>query len=254
VKVLGVEVGDERRKPGRQGELRRLLERNAALRQVFADSPPARARLAELQEWQSRRLLRSHADLRASPRYRTAVEFFFNELYSGGDPRGRDHDLQRVQHVMERLLPGEALRALMLAIELEIVSQELDADVVRKLPDGPITVGTYAAAYRATGRRADRERQIELLGLIGGYLDHVVRKPVVRALVRLARGPAHAAGFGTLQEFLERGLDAFEAMHGAGEFLAAIREREVRAMERVYAGTPDPFEFNGGPRVANGKK
>lgn len=254
MKVLGVEVGDERRKPGRQGELRRLLERNATLRQVFADSPPARARLAELQEWQSRRLLRSHADLRASPRYRSAVEFFFNELYSGGDPRGRDRDLQRVQHVMERLLPGEALRALMLAIELEIVSQELDAEVVRALPGGPITVETYAAAYRAAGRRADRERQIELLGLIGGYLDRVVRKPVVRALVRLARGPAHAAGFGTLQEFLERGLDAFEAMHGAGEFLATIREREVRAMERVFAGTPDPFEFNGGPRVANGKQ
>jgi hypothetical protein len=254
VKVLGVEVGDERRKPGRHGELRQLLDRNAALRDVFADSPQSGVRLAELQEWQSQRLLRSHADLRANPRYRSAVEFFFNELYSGGDPRARDRDLQRVQHVMERLLPGEALRALMLAIELEIVSQELDADVVRNLPAGPITVESYADGYRATGRRPDRERQIELLGLIGGFLDHVVRKPVVRALVRLARGPAHAAGFGSLQEFLERGLDAFEAMHGAGEFLSTIRDREVRAMERVFAGTPDPFEFNGRPRAANGRK
>ena len=35
---------------------------------------------------------------------------------------------------MERLLPQEALHALMLAIELEILSQELDADVVRALP------------------------------------------------------------------------------------------------------------------------
>lgn len=254
MKVLGVEVGDDRRKPGRHGELRQLLERNAALRDVFADAPQSRARLAELQKWQSQRLLKSHADLRASPRYRAAVEFFFNELYSGGDPRARDRDLQRVHHVMERLLPREALRALMLAIELEIISQELDADVVRKLPAGALTVEGYATAYRGAGRRADRERQIELLGLIGGYLDHVVRKPIVRALVRLARGPAHAAGFGTLQEFLERGLDAFEAMHGAGEFLATIRDREVRAMERVFAGTPDPFEFNGKPRNGNGKK
>ena len=254
MKVLGVEVGDERRKPGRHGELRGLLDRNAALRDVFADSPSSRARLAELQKWQSRRLLRSHADLRASPRYRAAVEFFFNELYSGGDPRARDRDLQRVHHVMERLLPGEALRALMLAIELEIISQELDADVVSGLPAGPITVASYAEGYRSAGRRPDRERQIELLGLIGGYLDHVVHKPIVRALVRLARGPAHAAGFGSLQEFLERGLDAFEAMHGAGEFLSTIRDRELRAMQRVFAGTPDPFEFDGGPRAANGKK
>lgn len=254
MKVLGVEVGDERRKPGRHGELRQLLDRNAALRDVFTDSPASRARLAELQKWQSQRLLKSHADLRASPRYRAAVEFFFNELYSGGDPRARDRDLQRVHHVMERLLPREALRALMLAIELEIISQELDAEVVRGLPTGPLTVASYAEGYRGAGRRPDRERQIELLGLIGGYLDQVVRKPIIRALVRLARGPAHAAGFGTLQEFLERGLDAFEAMHGAGEFLSTIRDREVRAMDRVFAGTPDPFEFDARPRTANGKK
>lgn len=243
MKILGVEVGDERRGQGRHGDLGRLLARNAALRDVFAKDPASRERLAELQHWQSQRLLKSHADLRAAPRYRSAVEFFFGELYGGGDPRGRDRDLQRVQRVMEALLPREALRALILAIELELLSQELDADVVRALPAGPITVETYAEAYRSAGRGADRQRQIELLGSIGGYLDKVVRKPVIRALVRFARGPAHAAGFGTLQEFLERGLDAFEAMHGADEFLATIRERELRAMERVLAGTPDPFEF-----------
>ena len=81
----------------------------------------------------------------------------------------------------------------------------------------------------------------------------MVRKPIIRALVRFARRPAHAAGFGTLQEFLERGLDAFEAMHGAGEFLATIRDRELRAMERVFAGTPDPFEFNGRRRPGAAK-
>jgi hypothetical protein len=254
MKLMGVEVGDGRRGRGDPGDLGRLLERNAALRDVFADDPGSLARLVELQRWQSQRLLRSHADLRASARYRSAVEFFFSELYGGGDPRGRDRDLRRVHRVMERLLPREALRAMMLAIELEILSQELDADVVRGLPPGPVTVATYAEGYRRAGRRADRERQIELLGVIGSYLDHVVRKPMIRALVRFARGPAHAAGFGALQEFLERGLDAFEAMHGAGEFLSTIRDREVRAMERMFAGMPDPFEFDARPRPGNGKK
>jgi hypothetical protein len=243
VKLLGVEVGDVRRGRGDPGELGRLLERNTALRDVFADDPRARARLAELQRWQSQRLLRSHADLRSNPRYRAAVEFFFNELYGGTDPTARDRDLRRVHRVMERLLPTEALRALMLAIDLEILSQELDADVVRNLPPGPITVASYAAGYRGAGRRPDRERQIELLSVIGGFLDAVVRKPIIRALVHFARRPAHAAGFGAMQEFLERGLDAFEAMGGADEFLATLREREWRAMERMFAGTADPFGF-----------
>ncbi len=253
MKILGVEVGDERRRNERHGELGRLLERNAALRDAFAGDTGSLKRLAELQRWQSQRLLRSHDDLHASPRYRAAVEFFFSELYSGGDPRARDRDLQRVQHVMEKLLPHDALHALMLAIELEILSQELDADVVRSLPKGAITVDSYAAAYRVAGRPADRERQIELLGVIGSYLDRVVKKPIIRGLVRFARGPAHAAGFGSLQEFLERGLDAFERMRGAEEFLATLRERETGAMQRLLAGTLDPFEFDAAVRAGKRK-
>jgi len=243
VKILGVETGAARRRHSEPSDLARLIERNAALRDAFARSPAALARLAKLQHWQSSRLLRSHADLRANPRYRAAVEFFFNELYGGGDPRGRDRDLQRVHRVMEALLPADALQALGLAIELEILSQELDGDVARALSAGPITVETYADAYRRVGRRADRERQIALLNVIGSYLDRVVRKPIIRGLVRFARRPAHAAGFGAMQEFLERGLDAFEAMHGADEFLATLRDREGRAMERILAGVDDPFEF-----------
>jgi hypothetical protein len=239
MKLLGIEIGVP---PAERGNLGRLLERNAALRDVFADEPVLQKQLLRLQKWQSERLMRSHDDLHRNPRYRLAVEFFFNELY-GTDARRRDSDLIKVQAAMERLLPREGLVALCLAIRLETLSQELDAEVTRALPPGPITVERYADAYREAGRPADRRRQIELTDEVGRYLDGVVRKPIVRGLVRLARGPAHAAGFGLLQEFLERGLVAFEAMHGAGEFLGTIREREIRAMERLFAGAADPFEF-----------
>jgi len=237
------EAGRSRATRAPRGELARLLQDNARLRDVFAGDEASCRRLAELQQWQSRRLLLSHADLRADPRYRRAVEFFFEDLYGGGDPRGRDRDLARVHRVMERLLPRQALRALCLAVDLEVLSQELDADVVRGLPPGPISVDSYAEGYRRAGRASDRARQIDLLGVIGTYLEDVVHKPLVHRLVRVARRPAHAAGFGALQELLERGLDAFEAMHGAQEFLAIIRDRETRAMKRILARTPDPFEF-----------
>lgn len=239
MKLLGVEIGAA---PAQRGKLGRLLERNAALRDVFAADPGLSRQLKRLQKWQSKRLLRSHADLYADPRYRKALGFFFNELY-GGDVRRRDADLIKVQTAMERLLPREGLDALCLAVELEILSQELDADVARALPGGVITVDRYADAYRAAGNRSGRERQIELLGDVGGYLDKIVHKPMVQALVKLARGPAHAAGFGLLQEFLERGLDAFETMQGADEFLRMLRTRETRAMQRLFAGEAEPFEF-----------
>jgi len=239
LKVLGIEIGAA---PAERGNLGRLLERNAALRDVFTAEPALARRLTRLQKWQSDRLMRSHADLHANPRYELAVDFFCEELY-GGDVRRRDADLIKVQRAMERLLPREGLDALCLAIQLETLSQELDADVTRALPTGPITMETYADAYRVAGRRADRERQIALMLDVGAYLERVVRKPMVSVLVRLARRPAHAAGFGLLQDFLERGLAAFEGMHGADEFLGTIRNRELRALDRLFAGTPDPFEF-----------
>ena len=239
MKLLGIEIGVP---PAERGNLGRALERNAALRDVFAREPALDRQLLRLQQLQSERLLRSHADLHRSPRYRLAVEFFFNELY-GTDARRRDSDLIKVQTAMERLLPREGLVALSLAIQLETLSQELDADVTRSLPPGPLTVERYAEAYRQAGRRTDRERQIALMNEVGAYLDGVVRKPIVRTLVKLARRPANAAGFGLLQEFLERGLVAFETMHGASEFLDTIRTRETRAMGRLFAGVADPFEF-----------
>jgi len=45
-----------------------------------------------------------------------------------------------------------------------------------------------------------------------------------------------------LQEFLERGLDAFESMHGAQEFLDQVRERETLALESLFADTDDPLD------------
>lgn len=243
MKLLGIEIGVP---PAERGNLGRLLERNAALRDVYSHDPALQKQLTRLQKWQSKRLLRSHADLHASPRYRLAVEFFFNELYGSADARWRDSDLMKVQTAMERLLPREGLEALCLAIELETLSQQLDAAVAQALPAAPITVERYAEAYRVAGRQPDRVRQIELMDQVGAYLDGVVRKPIVRGLVRLARGPAHAAGFGQLQEFLERGLVAFETMHGASEFLATIRTRELRASQRIFARVADPFEFDTG--------
>ena len=76
----------------------------------------------------------------------------------------------------------------------------------------------------------------------------MVRKPIVRALVHLARGPAHTAGFGGLQDFLERGLAAFERMGGAVQFLDNIRDRERTAMEALFAHADDPAADTSGHR------
>lgn len=199
-------------------------------------------RVDGLRAWQSTRLQATYADLSRDRRYAAAIAFFCDELYGVHDAAPRDDDLARASHVLERALPATALAALTRAIDLEILSQELDLEMARAVGASRLDAASYAEAYRRVGRRADRELQIEGLVGLGAYLDSIVHAPGLGLLVRLARRPAHAAGFGALHDFLERGFQAFGSMGGAGEFLAAIRERETRILERLYAGATDPFE------------
>jgi hypothetical protein len=222
-----------------------LLERDRTLRAAGRADPAFARRLDALRGWQAARLEATYADLGRQERYVAAIAFFLEELYGAHDVSPRDHDLARAAHLLERALPRNALAALERAIDLEILSQELDVETARALPPGEITGRTYAQAYRAIGRRPERERQIEALVGLGTYLDGLVHKPGLKLLVRMARGPAHAAGFAALHDFLERGFEAFGRMDGADEFLATVRRRETRLLERLYAGDPDPFA--GGP-------
>jgi hypothetical protein len=62
--------------------------------------------------------------------------------------------------------------------------------------------------------------------------------------MELMRGPAHLAGLAELYDFLERGLRAFRQMDGAERFLETVRGRESAILERLFAGTPDPFQVD----------
>jgi hypothetical protein len=195
------------------------------------------ARGRALAAFQSRRLAGTYSDLRQSPRYRDAVDFFLADLYGPHDLSGRDEQIIRALDKLKRFLPTAALEALVRAFELHVLTMELDTATATELkePAGP-DAAAYAAAYRAAGRPAERELQIRLVGEIGALLDSVAHRPEVGLAIRLARGPAHAAGYGELQDFLERGYKAFRRMDGASEFLASIDRRERDLMRRLFAG------------------
>ena len=109
-------------------------------------------------------------------------------------------------------------------------------------PSGEATVEQYAAAYRATNDREGRTRQIELVVGVGRALDRVAHGRLLTAAVKMMNGPAHAAGFGELHDFLERGLTAFRHMRSAREFLDIVEYRERRILARIWDETPEPFD------------
>lgn len=232
-------------KPGAT-RLQEMLARNHGLAEKIAgDGFPLEA-FETLQRWQQDRLSTTFADLAVHEAYRPAVTFFLTELYGGLDFRERDQDMHRVMPVMKRFLPDKVLYIMSEAFELQAISLEFDMEMAVHMSGQGVDVldmDAYCDIYRACSDRPGRERQILLIRKLGYDLDKLERRPMVNTLVRLLRGPAHAAGFGALQEFLEAGLESFRAMDDVASFIETIYEREWGSMERLFAGEEQPFGF-----------
>jgi hypothetical protein len=219
-------------------EIERLLARRRALEARPLHNPALSERLRALRAWQARRLAKTYDGLRREPRYTAAVEFFLNDLYGPQDLSRRDQELSRAVSPLRRALPAALLGVLAKAIELDVLTVELDHGMLEQLLERPLTDASYAMAYRALGRAAERQRQIDLSVSIGADLEQLVRQRWIGLALRAAHLPARAAGFGVLQQFLERGFAAFRRMGSARPLLQAIRERETQLMETLLRGDP----------------
>jgi len=202
------------------------LQTVAAERARRDASPDLGASVLALKRYQQGRFGRTYADLLVSPRFGPASRFFLEELYGPRDFSQRDAQFARVVPALVKLFPDEIVATVQTLAELHALSETLDSETASHLGSARVDAAAYIAAWQATGRPSDRERQIVLTLAVGESLDVLTRNPLVRNTLRMMRGPARAAGLGELQNFLEVGFDAFRAMRGAREFLDDIGRRE----------------------------
>ena len=184
--------------------------------------------------YQQRRFERTHADLLQDARHGPAARFFLDDLYGPQDFAERDAQFVRVVPSLVRLFPHDMVETVQQLATLHALTEELDTDLATRLPGLPPAAVGYVQAWQATGRRADRLRQIALVLSIGQQLDRATRNRLLRQTLKLMRTPARAAGLSALQAFLERGFDTFAAMRGAQDFLALIEQRERALVDRLF--------------------
>ena len=219
-------------------DLKRFLAEARDLRLAAAADPVRGQRRDRLRAWQAARLAKTHADLLASPKFNIAATFFLSDLYGPKDFSERDTEMEKVLPIMTTMLPVSGLRTLLLAVEVDALSERFDAEMVvvlgKRLDQDGLALDDYAAAYRQVGDRDGRELQIRLIGETGEALDALAHKTFAGAALKLMHGPAQLAGLGELHAFLERGFNAFRSLRRADEFPETIVQRERELMVSLF--------------------
>lgn len=225
--------------------LRQHLQTAKALRQIANANPETACDRLRLREWQAARLTRTYAELLASERFGKAAKFFLSDLYGPKDFSSRDEEVERILPMLVTMLPASALRTVALAVEVDALTELLDSAMVAQLRMlqriDSIDEDAYAAAYRTVGHQPERRRQIVLIRQTGEALEKLAQKSLLSTVLKLMRRPAHLAGLGELQEFLENGFAAFRQMGDATAFLDCIENKERQLLENLFSGARQAF-------------
>lgn len=228
-------------KPNTQGHaanrIREELQKVVHLREQ-AHSGALVAAVHDIKQLQARRFRGTYSDFLADPRHAAATRFFLEELYGEHDFAQRDAQFGRIAGAIERLFPQAVADLAIDLAETHALTESLDHEMAvhwmaQEACASPAE--RYVRCWRQTGNPAQRDRQLSVVQHMGFELQRLTRMRSLRIALKMMRGPAHAAGMGALQAFLERGFDAFATMGDATRFLAAIAEREQHWIQALFA-------------------
>ena len=201
---------------------------NAAHEQYLSD-PELLREYEQFLDWQINYQLQFYADFRDDPGWAEAIQFIVSDL-NGTDISTRDADMARIVPVMVRLLPDRGTAALASAMKLNARVLDFNLETCRHLAgqadwDASISERDYCTAFRHSMTLDQCLRLIDLTIDLGQSLKRLVRSPMIGMTMRAMHYPAHAAGFGAMQDFLEKGYTTFQAIDDIDDFLERFAER-----------------------------
>ncbi|PTQ88196.1 FFLEELY motif protein [Agitococcus lubricus] len=199
-----------------------------------------------VQKWQTQRLKQTHAHLLLDERYQAVTQFFLSDMYGGLDLTVLANEIERALPTTIRLLPDSVMRTAAVALELNAITGDLDEKVAsyifETLKATEVNEDVMSEAYRHTGSRELRQRQMDLARELGTGLDKYVRNRIIYATFKIASKPLHMAGLGGLYDFLDRGFAAMRPMGSAQEFLDMFISREEAIMNKLYNNESNPYQ------------
>ena len=217
---------------------REHIGRSNALHAEYLENEQLLKNYDDFTNWQLEYLLPLFSDLHAKEGYAEAIDFTINDL-AGISISSRDNDLERAAPAITNLLPIRALETIATAAEMNARILEVNIRICRQLRIGndlpdPIKETEYCIACREASSFDECVEIVHLVSGLGRTLKALVKVPLIGLTLRAMRVPANAAGFGALQEFLERGYLTFRQIPDIEHFLVEIEQRATEVFERIY--------------------
>jgi hypothetical protein len=222
-------------------KFRRAIARSNELHAEYLDDPGLYAAYDRFTRWQLDYMLPFFSHLLDPEGYAEAVDFIVSDL-AGVGVSERDREIERATPVIVRSLPAYPLETAAAAVELNARVLEINLGICRELRVGNelppvISEQDYFIACRRVSSYEECMELVHLAANLGETLKRLVRVPLIGGLLRTMRKPAHAAGFGALQEFLETGYLRFGRISDIDRFLGLLRVRMDQVFERIYCST-----------------
>lgn len=193
-----------------------------------------------LQQFQSRRLNKTYADLQSDSEYSAIGHFFFNRLYGPQDFSFRDNSIRKLHKVLDGAVYNGMLTAVTQVIRLHELTDNMDNMTVEKmLAEGigtDIDLTAYGRIYRETGTYSDRVEQIELAIAVTHTFYRLSQKWVVGASLKTVHFTAKMLGMGRIMAFINDGYNAFRKIKHIDTFTETIDRREKAWHEKLWNG------------------
>lgn len=227
-------------------KFRREIRRSNKLHVEYLDDAQLLESYDRFANWQLQYLLPFFSDLYARDGYAAAIDFTMSDL-AGVGISNRDRDLERAAPAITRMLPLRALATIATAAEMNARVLKINIAICRCLLENNelpviITERDYRVACREASSLGEIVELVQLTTGLGRTLKSLIKVPMIGMTLRAMRAPAHATGFGALQEFLENGYFTFKQIPDIDHFLGEIEGRMIRIYDSIYMTPLDQLD------------
>lgn len=226
------------RKKEKANHFRQQMRRCNQLHVEYMTDARLRKSYERFTDWQLAYILPLFGDLHTRDGYAEAIDFTMSDL-AGIGISNRDRELERAAPAITTILPLRALTTVADTAEVNARVLEINIAIWRRLMaetdlSTEITEYSYCVACREASSFGECLNLVHKITALGKTLKSLVEVPMIGYTLRAMKAPAHAAGFGALQEFLEKGFFTFREIPDVDHFLAEIEVHMIEIFKRIY--------------------